>query len=84
MRTGHLPLEFFVEKNGKRLMDEKLVRAMKSRISLKLPLAAVNKEKQRMSLGKRPDTLALGGPSNASTPKISTKQPLGLMRTCAK
>lgn len=48
MRNSHLPLEFLVDKNGKRLMDDRVVRAMKSRISLKLPLAAVDKVKQKM------------------------------------
>lgn len=36
-------MELLVEKQGKRVLDEKLVRAMKSRISLKFPLASLDK-----------------------------------------
>lgn len=45
MRHSPLPLELLVERQGKRVLDEKLVRAMKSRISLKFPLASLEKAK---------------------------------------
>lgn len=46
-RYDHQPLELLVERAGKRVLDEKLVRAMKSRISLKFPLAVLDKAKPR-------------------------------------
>ena len=48
MRQTPLPLEFLLERNGRRMMDSKAVRAMKSKISLKFPLASIVKEKERM------------------------------------
>ena len=42
MRHSPLPLELLVEKQGKRILDERLIRAMKSRISLKFPLASLD------------------------------------------
>ena len=44
MRNSHLPLEFFLPNKGKKFMKSN-VRALKSKISLKFPLAALEKEK---------------------------------------
>ena len=43
-----MPLEFLSNKNGKKFIDAKEVRALKSKISLKFPLATDVKEKQKM------------------------------------
>ena len=48
-RNKEMPLEFLVEKNGKRFLSEKEVRALRSKISLKFPLAADVKGKAKMS-----------------------------------
>lgn len=45
MRNSHLPLEFFLPKHGKKFMKSNNVRALQSKISLKFPLAALEKEK---------------------------------------
>lgn len=48
-RPDYIPLEFLVEKQGKRFLDSKTTRAMQSKISLKFPfVSAVQKEKARM------------------------------------
>lgn len=47
-RPMHFPLEFLLPKNGKKLIEGKKVRALQSKISLKFPLAANEKEKQRL------------------------------------
>lgn len=44
MRNSHLPLEFLLPKQGKKFMKSN-VRALQSKISLKFPLAALEKEK---------------------------------------
>jgi hypothetical protein len=50
VRPDHFPLEFLLPKNGKRIADRnnKKVRALQSKISLKFPLAAMEKEKEKM------------------------------------
>lgn len=50
MRHSPLPMELLVEKQGKRVLDEKLVRAMKSRISLKFPLASLDKPRPKKKI----------------------------------
>jgi hypothetical protein len=47
MRQGNLPLEFLVPKMGKKFQNSRNVRALQSKISLKFPLAALEKEAQR-------------------------------------
>ena len=43
-----LPIEFLVKREGKKFMEGKKIRALQSKISLKFPLAANEKEKVRM------------------------------------
>lgn len=47
-RNQDMPLEFLADKNGKRFMSDKEVRALRSKINLKFPLAEGAKEKVRM------------------------------------
>lgn len=47
-RESFLPLEFLVEKNGKRFMNGKTTRALQSKISLKFPLTSLEKEKAKL------------------------------------
>jgi hypothetical protein len=47
MRNSHLPLEFFLPNKGKKFMKSN-VRALQSKISLKFPLAALEKEKMKL------------------------------------
>ena len=48
MRTSPLPLEFFTDNNGKKIFDKRSCRAIQSKISLKFPLASLEKEKVKM------------------------------------
>lgn len=43
-----LPVELLQKRKGKRSMEGKKIRALQSKISLKFPLAATEKEKVRM------------------------------------
>jgi len=48
IRPDHFPLEFLLPKNGKKFQTNvKGVRALQSKISLKFPLAAMEKEKEK-------------------------------------
>ncbi len=47
-RPDFIPLEFLLSKNGKRFLDHKTTRAMQSKISLKFPFVADQKEKPKM------------------------------------
>ena len=42
-----IPLEFLMDNKGKRLMEVDKVRALRSKISLKFPLSALEKEKPK-------------------------------------
>ena len=44
-RNQDMPLEFLAERNGKRFLSDKEVRALRSKINLKFPLAQDAKEK---------------------------------------
>lgn len=43
-----LPFDLLQKREGKKFMDGKKIRALQSKISLKFPLAAIEKEKVRM------------------------------------
>lgn len=47
-RNSPLALEFLLKKKGKRILDMKTARGMQSKISLKFPLAALEKEKLKL------------------------------------
>ena len=47
-RLSPLPLEFFTKDNTQRMYHDKKTRALQSKISLKFPLATIDREKVRM------------------------------------
>mmetsp|Transcript_21855 Transcript_21855/g.33872 ORF Transcript_21855/g.33872 Transcript_21855/m.33872 type:complete len:186 (+) Transcript_21855:465-1022(+) len=48
MRKSPLPLEFFIDKQGKRFLNNRTTRALQSKINLKFPFASLEKEKIKM------------------------------------
>lgn len=47
-RPDHIPLEFLLQKQGKKFLDARTTRAMQSKISLKFPFVSADKEKAKM------------------------------------